>query len=229
MPAPTTDEIIHPHGAVRVGLLTADVASGMPVDPECVAAVERAGSLLDKLGHRVEHAHPTALDGLIGRIFAALSVRIAASRPDSMHWLESIAGRPITPDDVEPALFAEMTKPSTITHQQLADADALVAREIAPIEQWWRDGHDLLITPTTRQPAWPLGVATAFDSGTFPFVWSLNGQPAMSVPLHWTPSELPVGVQIVAAPGRDDLLLNVAAQLERAAPWADRWPAIALA
>jgi amidase len=57
----------------------------------------------------------------------------------------------------------------------------------------------------------------------------MTGQPAMSLPMHWTPSGLPVGVQIVGAPGRDDLLLSVAAQLEAAQPWADRWPTLALA
>jgi Asp-tRNA(Asn)/Glu-tRNA(Gln) amidotransferase A subunit family amidase len=50
----------------------------------------------------------------------------------------------------------------------------------------------------------------------------------MSVPMHWTPDGLPVGVQLVGAPGRDDLLLQVAAQLEQAQPWAYRWPVIAV-
>jgi amidase len=224
---PYVNEIDEVCAGLRVGLLIKDVSSGMAVDPECVTAVERTGALLETLGHQVDHAHPLALEGLTGRIFGALSVRIAASRPESKRWLEAIAGRAITEDDVEPALYAEMMKPSDVTAEQLADADALIARGVAPLETWWRD-HELLITPTTRQPAWPLGSASsAFDSGTFPFVWSINGQPAMSLPLHWTATGLPAGVQIVAAPGRDDLLLNIAAQLERAAPWADRWPAIA--
>jgi amidase len=214
---------------LRVGLLTHDASTGMPVDAECVRAVERAGALLETLGHHVEHAHPSALDGLLARVFGSLSVTIAASRPESKRWLESIAGRAITADDVEPALFDEMVKPSNVTPEQVADANAIVEKEIAPVERWWDEGHDLLITPTTRQPAWPLGgPSTAFESGTFPFVWSLNGQPAMSVPLHWTPAGLPCGVQMIAAPGRDDLLLSVAAQLERAQPWAERWPAMAM-
>jgi amidase len=215
--------------ALRIGMMTRDVSSGMNVDEECVTAVERTGALLEAMGHHVEDARPPALDGLYGRIFPALTVRSAAYRGESLRWLESIAGRPITEDDVEPALFAEMTAPSPVTPAHLADAEATIAREIAPIEDWWRERHDLLMSPTTIRPSWPLGGATAFQSGTFPFVWSLNGQPAISVPMHWTASGMPVGVQIIAAPGRDDLLLNVAAQLERAQPWADRWPAIAVA
>ena len=66
-------------------------------------------------------------------------------------------------------------------------------------------------------------------AGTFvPFTTQSNvsGQPAISLPMHWTPDGLPVGIQLVAAFGREDLLIQVAAQLEAAAPWADRTPPV---
>ena len=59
-----------------------------------------------------------------------------------------------------------------------------------------------------------------------PSPFNLTGQPGISLPLHWTPDGLPVGAQLVAATGGEDLLLQVAAQLEQAAPWSTKRPLI---
>jgi amidase len=60
--------------------------------------------------------------------------------------------------------------------------------------------------------------------GLFTMPFSITGQPAISLPLHWTPESLPLGVQLVADYGREDLLIRVASQLEAARPWAARRP-----
>ena len=57
-------------------------------------------------------------------------------------------------------------------------------------------------------------------SYTQPF--NISGQPAISLPLHWTADDLPVGIQFAAALGRDDMLLQLAFQLEEAMPWSER-------
>jgi amidase len=98
---------------------------------------------------------------------------------------------------------------------------------------WWNDdGNDLLITPTMAEPAPPIGELKGADVErivrlvpyTAPF--NVSGQPAIALPLYWTEDNLPVGIQLVAAYGREDLLLRVAAQLEAAAPWADKRPPV---
>lgn len=217
--------IAAPPATLRVGLLTRDVISGMAVDSECSTAVARCGALLESLGHHVEEAHPPALDGMIVRLWPGLSGVLAATRPGLFRSVERMAGRPLTQDDLQEPLLRD-TDVAHISGVQVVDALGAIAREARAVRSWWDDGgYDLLATPVLRRPPWPLGgKGGADDAGIFPFPFSLTWQPAMSLPLHWTEAGLPVGVQIVAAYGRDDVALRVAAQLEEAAPWANRWP-----
>jgi amidase len=99
-------------------------------------------------------------------------------------------------------------------------------------------GFDLLLTPTMPELPPTLGQFAATPdnplnglfraSGLVAFVapFNVTGQPAMSLPLHWSAGGLPVGVQLVGAYGHEDVLLRVAAQLEAAQPWADRVPPV---
>jgi amidase len=63
-------------------------------------------------------------------------------------------------------------------------------------------------------------------TATFTALLNGTGQPAISLPLHWNDQGLPIGVQLVAPYGREDVLIRVAAQLEQARPWADRRPPV---
>jgi amidase len=99
-------------------------------------------------------------------------------------------------------------------------------------------GFDLLLTPTIAEPPPTLG---QFDSpadnplaglfraaGLVPFTppFNVTGQPGISLPLHWNSDGLPIGVQLVAPYGREDMLIQAAGQLEQAQPWADRRPPV---
>ena len=76
-------------------------------------------------------------------------------------------------------------------------------------------------------PADPLPGGRRFARiSAFTMPWNISGQPAISLPLHWTDDGLPVGVQLVADMGREDVLIRVAAQLEQTAPWAARRPPV---
>jgi amidase len=100
--------------------------------------------------------------------------------------------------------------------------------------------YDLLVTPTTNGPAFPLGlynandpkwsldswVETLFSAHCFTPVFNLTGTPAISVPLAQTNSGLPIGTQLCAGMGNDGLLFQVAAQLEQEFPWQGRRPPI---
>jgi amidase len=222
------ESLASPPQRLRVGLLRRDVMTGMSIDPECVAAVERTGELLRALGHQVEESHPEALEGLFVRTAKAIGVLGGVARRAQVRWLAEIAGREISAEDVDAESMAMAAASEGITDAEAAEAAETIRRAVAPIHAWWRDGHDVLVTPVLRQPPWPLGrTGGAADAGVFPGPFSFSGQPAMSLPLHGTASGLPVGVQLVGAVGRDGLLLRVAAQLERAASWSRRWPELA--
>ena len=104
------------------------------------------------------------------------------------------------------------------------------------LQAWWTDGWDLLLTPTVAELPLPLGAIAnnpdnpleamerAFQFIPFTPPFNMSGQPAINVPVEWTDAGLPVGVQLVAAYGREDVLLRVASQLETAKPWAHRTP-----
>lgn len=229
---PFTDEVGADPGSLRIGWLK-DAPGGLAVtDPECAAAVDGALAALESIGHAIEDARPEALreEEITQHAINLIASNIARELD---YWSEA-TGRPIGPDDVEfhTWTFAEIGRPITAP-QYLAAVEAIhaVARRAA---RWWSDGYDLLVTPTVPEPPWTFGSFTSTPDnplqGTIrsgqivPFVAPLNltGQPAISLPLHWTPDGLPVGVQLVAAYGREDVLLRVAAQLEQAMPWKDR-------
>ncbi len=226
-------------GRLRIG--TATTTAGVDTHPDCVTAVEAAAALLSSLGHDVESSAPEALgEDTTGPFITCFGAWTAA---DLVH-LGEMVGEPVTADGVEPGTWAVAEMGRTVSGvDYLRALDTLhgLSRRFA---RWWADpaeggeGFDLLLTPTIPEPPLVLGqfVATPDNplQGLFrsaavvPFTapFNITGQPAISLPLHWTGDGLPVGVQLVASTGREDQLIAVAAQLEAAAPWADRRPLV---
>jgi amidase len=237
-PAPTRpyrDEVGADPGRLRIGLM-ATHPKGIPVSPECEKAARSAAHLLEGLGHHVEEAHPDVFgDEELGRRFGAIW---STNQAITIARIEAMIGREITADDVEPVNWAMAQFAKGISAVEYAQGLAAVSAFRRRMHAWWTAGHDLLLTPTlahlppvlgtiVNDPADPMRPMTL--SGAFvPFTPAFNtsGQPAISLPLSWTDDGLPVGVQLVGAYGREDVLLRIAGQLEQASPWAHRHPAV---
>jgi len=221
-------------GRLRVGYW--DRHHTVSVHPECTAAVRAVAALLSELGHDVDEAHPAALDdATAGARFAAIwstNMSVALKR------VEAIVGRPLVEGEVEPVNKVMADFAANVTSTDFAMALAAQAAFRRQIASWWAGGYDLLLTPTLAAPPWPLGemtsshehpmapMAKAGEIVPFTPPFNTSGQPAISLPLHWTPDGLPVGVQLVGGYGREDILIALAAQLEQAHPWADRHPPV---
>ncbi len=242
-PAPTgpyVDELNVEPGSLRIGLLDHH-PFGAAIDPECAAAARATAALLESLGHRIEIDHPAAMsDPGFSRRFSALwstNMGVAIAR------ISEQLGREITAADVEAVDWAqaEFARQFSATDYALAFAASTQFRR--QVQQWWvgtddEAGFDLLLTPTLGEtpatigsflndPAQPMApLMRAAQYVPFTPAFNSSGQPAISLPMAWSASGLPIGVQLVAAYGREDVLFRVAAQLERAQPWAHLRPTI---
>ena len=133
-----------------------------------------------------------------------------------MNTLFATLGRSISaPDYLESVLWLEGYRRRTIAF-------------------WSEQGFDLLCTPVLALPPARLGELSdpaeglnrVLETLQFTSQFNVSGQPAASLPLHWAPGGLPIGVQLVADYGREDLLLRVCGQLEEASPWVGRRPPV---
>jgi amidase len=235
-PAPSgryVDDVGADPGRLRIGLLD-HYPDGRPVHADCSAAAHATGSLLERLGHHVEPAFPAAMaNPEFGRRFGALwstNMGVAFAR------VAAQLGRDLVPGDVEPVNWAQAEFARAVSGVDYAMALAANVDFRRAVQAWWNDGWDLLLTPTLAEPPVPLGtfandpdhpMTPMARAGAYvPFTPAFNssGQPAISLPMWWNDAGLPIGVQLVAAYGREDLLIRVAAQLESAQPWSHRRP-----
>ncbi|MCJ7671917.1 MAG: amidase family protein, partial [Acidimicrobiia bacterium] len=239
--APYGDLAARAPGALRVGFMTRAPGDSSPIHPECVAATEHAATLLEGLGHHVEVAHPEAYDDPDrAAMFATLWGVDAAVKVAT--W-GNLLGRSLTEADVEAATWIMASAGRDVLATTYVDAVSKMQVWSRAMADWWEPaprghGFDLLLTPTLAEPPVPLGTFAGTPDDPFagilragPFTpytpsFNLTGQPAISLPVHESAAGLPIGVHLVAAYGRDDLVLAVAAQLELVAPWADRRPRI---
>ena len=234
---PFADEVGADPGRLRIGLLD-HRPGGAPIHTDCVAAVAETAARLEGLGHDVEPAWPSSLDS---RSFdQQFFVLWATSRAVSLARLGSMIGRALTEDEVEGHNWAMAQFAKVLDAVAYAEALMAVSDFRRSTLSWWAGGYDLLLTPTLAQPPVRIGameppadnplqaMVYAGDFTGFTGQFNLTGQPAISVPGCWNEAGLPIGIQLVAAYGREDVLLQVASQMETAFPWNDLHPVEAM-
>lgn len=212
---------------LRIARLVTPVIAEADVHPEVVAAWEGASRLLESLGHEIIDIEPpmpleavvtfeTCWAVLTGLSTVGLDEDQRSRLRPLTRWLgergEAIGG---------PAFGLALGELRRIAARAL--------QALAP--------YDAVLTPTVAQPPLPVGALRNDEDPEADFeaqkrftpwtsMWNVTGSPAISLPLHWTPDDLPVGVMLAMAPGEDAALLRLAAQVEEAAPWRERTPPV---
>jgi amidase len=227
---------------------------GDTMEEECRTAVHETGRLLEELGHRVSYVEVPVQRQAWTEAFMTLGAAEAAEvltetaqlagkkHPDPadyelLTWILASVGRKLSAEDMAKAMV-EIRMAGRAMARFHEEFDVLVTPTLGRTP--WPHG-DLTPSPIERKlleglRRAPVGPAllTAFhqlakrvlDPIPNTPLFNMTGQPAMSVPLHWTSDGLPVGVQFVARFGDEATLFRLAGQLEAARPWFDRNPPI---
>jgi len=220
-------------GVLKIGIDLKPANTVGSVSEECKIAVSNTANLLEGLGHRVEEID---LDydrdelSLASYILMASNVaNIVQSRHDELGLGE------LSLDMIETVTFNTVQDGRAWRGEDYAKATNVIHKTGRFIESQF-ETYDLILSPTLMQPPVPLGFMNTNDGDQDRYVANLyqfwgpshlynaSGHPAISLPLHWSQDNLPVGVQFAASMGNELLLLQLAQQLEQAQPWKDKKP-----
>jgi amidase len=201
-------------------------------DPECKAATEAAAKLCEKLGHRVEEGMPQVSPG---DLRANLRPIWASGLTMLIDSIAKAAGSTPVREEFEGLTWSlyQFGKTNTAAQYQLCWANLhSLSRKVAA----WQQPYDAWITPVLATPPMKIGTVDLEETDLmkgwapiisyFPFtgLQNVTGQPAISLPLAWSKLGLPIGVQFVGRFGEEHLLLQLAAQIEKAEPWSKKRP-----
>ncbi len=249
---PYLEEVGRDPGRLKIAYSTRSPV-GTAVDEEAVIAVNKTVSLLQSLGHELEEGEPPVDGVALGRDFVMMWFANVATTVDAIQAETSCSDDGFELDTLVMAEFGRTVKASDYVASVLRWND--YSRQLSEFHQrydLWLS--PTMARPPARigevaTPSWQRMAARAMlklhasglmlKSGIIeqmvmenlqwvPYtqLGNLTGTPGMSVPLHWTAEGLPLGVQFLAPPQGEAMLIRLAAQLEEAAPWADRWPVL---
>ena len=225
--------LAQPPGKLRIALWDTHIYGGT-VHPDCREAMLKAAKLCESLGHEVE---PAVLELPVADMGSAMSIVTGTGMLVSIRDREKALGRAATEADLEPINWRTLQQVAKRTAEDMLRARATIDRVGIVLDEFLAR-YDLILSPTTAVPPPKLGelsldqpwesyIRAAMDASPFTSVFNMGGHPAMSVPLHWNAAGLPIGVQFAGRFGAELTLLRLTAQLEAAAPWAARRPALA--
>ncbi|MBR9835292.1 MAG: amidase, partial [Alphaproteobacteria bacterium] len=210
--------------------------NGTKPDAEAQAGLDHTRALLEALGHVVEEAGPVMDGDALGK---GVLMTISAAMAMIMEDREKALGRELGPDDMEVVTLRMREFGKTVPMAELMRANQAAINAAMAYEHFLDEGqYDFTLSPTLSREPDPLGRLSLSpvdldDYGqavtTFaPWcaVFNQMGAPAMSVPLHWSTNNLPIGMMFGGRCGTERDLFKLAGQLERAAPWADRKPPV---
>jgi amidase/6-aminohexanoate-cyclic-dimer hydrolase len=222
-----------PPGKLRMALVT-EPPGGTPLDPQCQRAAIDAAKLCESLGHRVEEQKLPVDHAVMREAFLnVINVSLARTLEDASRTL----GRAVTEKEVEPVTWAMSQQGRRVNVIAYSRAIA-TAHQVGLALARFQQNYDVILSPTLAKPPLRLGVLSLSpenmqtftkeitEFGPYTALYNVTGQPSMSVPLAWTADGLPVGVMFSARFGDEATLFRLAAQLERAKPWAALRPAI---
>lgn len=220
----------------RIAVTTEPALEGEP-SSEDVAAVRRTADLLSDLGHAVEEVTPPwAGAGLLDLFTDFWAVMIGLQ----MRAVEMQVGRSIESDDAEALsrALADRAREIRAVDHLIVDAQIqAVGRQVVT----WLSGWDAVLTPTLATAPVPIdaldpdgpdpmdGFRRGAHFSPYAALANVIGSPAISLPLHVRGPDdaaagMPIGVQLIGPPAGEDVLLELAAELEVGRPWADRTP-----
>jgi amidase len=213
-------------GRLRVVALPQPPVPGVELHPDCRAAHDAAADLLRDLGHQVDELE-FPVDGSVKSAFEAV-------------WAVMATVWPVAPHDEE--LLMPLTRHLRAVGAQVSGTGfATALYGFRALGQLVADvllsSYDVILTPTVAQPPAPVGglrddgdPSAEFEGlvrfTPFTPLYNATGQPAVSVPLHWTEEGLPIGIMLGGRYGDEATLISLSAQLEQARPWAHRHPQV---
>jgi amidase len=221
--------------SMRIGLALEPPLRDVTLHPTCEAAARDAATLLESLGHTVEPIAPPWLDmDLLSEFTRAFGPAVSTTTMIGGR----LAGRDPAETDVEPLTWAMWehardlgTMSFLSAHARLESAARTIVASLEP--------YDALLTPALAERPVPIGELHGCGPDPWehyqrsayftPFtsIANITGLPAISLPLYQGDDGLPTAVQLIGRPAREEALLALATQLERALPWADRRPDLA--